>query len=383
MEFKLEQNVKVTVTHDISNHLVDLLQLTNYKKPMIVVDSFLLGSSIIQNFLKNMNEKGFSYYIYDKIVPDPPIELIDEGAELFAQNNCDAIIAIGGGSVIDAARGINIVRLFGGNIKDYVYDKDVPSLCPGLISVPTTSGTGSELSNALVVTDTKSQEKLAILADNAVSEYAVLDPRLVTTVPKNMTIITGLDVFSHAAEAYTSKLSSPVVDAICEKIMFLVVKYLPAAVNHPENLEARERMMVAAALGGWVLNNGGTHLGHSLAHVVGAKMGIPHGMAAAYALPATLSLTAEVDPKKIREIGNILNVTFPKNATRTDIGDLTAEGYKNFRDEILGLPAFEQQEITREQLLALKENVLNERFAANSPFDVTPKAVSFTLNQFG
>lgn len=383
MEFKLEQNVKVTVTHDISNHLVELLNLTNYSHPMIVVDSFLLGSSIIQDFLENMDEKGFSYYIYDKVVPDPPIELIDEGAELFSKNNCDAIIAIGGGSVIDAARGINIVRLFGGNIKDYVYDKLVPSLCPGLISVPTTSGTGSELSNALVVTDTKSQEKLAILADNAVSEYAVLDPRLVTTVPKNMTIITGLDVFSHAAEAYTSKLSSPVVDAICEKIMFLVVKYLPVAVNHPENLEARERMMVAAALGGWVLNNGGTHLGHSLAHVVGAKMGIPHGMAAAYALPATLSLTAEVDPKKIREIGNILNVTFPKNATRTDIGDLTAEGYKNFRDEILGLPAFEQQEITREQLLALKENVLNERFAANSPFDVTPKAVSFTLNQFG
>ncbi|MDN6294170.1 MAG: iron-containing alcohol dehydrogenase, partial [Alkalibacterium sp.] len=221
MEFKLEQNVKVTVTHDISNHLVELLNLTNYSHPMIVVDSFLLGSSIIQDFLENMNEKGFSYYIYDKIVPDPPIELIDEGAELFAQNNCDAIIAIGGGSVIDAARGINIVRLFGGNIKDYVYDKDVPSLCPGLISVPTTSGTGSELSNALVVTDTKSQEKLAILADNAVSEYAVLDPNLVTTVPKNMTIITGLDVFSHAAEAYTSKLSSPVVDAICEKIMFL------------------------------------------------------------------------------------------------------------------------------------------------------------------
>ncbi|MGO1919459.1 MAG: iron-containing alcohol dehydrogenase, partial [Alkalibacterium gilvum] len=246
-----------------------------------------------------------------------------------------------------------------------------------------TSGTGSELSNALVVTDTKSQEKLAILADNAVSEYAVLDPNLVTTVPKNMTIITGLDVFSHAAEAYTSKLSSPVVDAICEKIMFLVVKYLPTAVNHPEDLEARERMMVAAALGGWVLNNGGTHLGHSLAHVVGAKMGIPHGMAAAYALPATLSLTAEVEPKKVREIGNILNVTFPENATHTEIGDHTAEGYKHFRDEILGLPAFEQQEITREQLLALKENVLNERFAANSPFDVTPKAVSFTLNQFG
>ncbi len=215
------------------------------------------------------------------------------------------------------------------------------------------------------------------------SEYAVLDPNLVTTLPKNMTIITGLDIFSHAAEAYTSKLSSPIIDAICEKVMYLVVKYLPIAVKNPEDLEARERMMVASALGGWVLNNGGTHLGHSLAHVVGAKMDIPHGMACAYALPATLAFTAKVEPKKVREIGNILNVTFPDKATNEEIGTYVANGYKELRDNILGLPSFEQQGIERVELQKLRDEVVNERFAINSPFEVTADLVATALIKFG
>lgn len=383
MSFKLEQKVKVAVTYDISKKLLEILNISNYSKPMIVVDSFLVNSPSIQETFKNFTENGIEYYIYDKIIPDPPIDLINNGAKLFLDNGCDSIIAIGGGSVIDSARGINIVRLFGGNIKEYVYDKDVPSQCPGLISVPTTSGTGSELSNALVITDTEAQEKLAVLSDNAVSEYAVLDPNLVRTVPKNMTIMTGLDVFSHAAEAYTSKLSSPIIDSICEKIMFLVVKYLPQAVNNPDDLEARERMMVASALGGWVLNNGGTHFGHSLAHVIGAKMHLPHGMACAYALPVTLVYTAKVEPKKVREIGNILNVNFPTNATNTEIGNYVADAYKVFRDEILGLPSFEQQNIDRKELQKLRNEVVNERFAANSPFEVTADLVAEALIKFG
>ena len=383
MSFNLEQKVKVAVTHDICSKLVEILKISNYSKPMVVVDSFLLTSPIIQKVFKEFLEHGFDYYIYDKIVPNPSIEIIDQGGHLFLENKCDSIIAIGGGSVIDAARGINIVRLFGGSIKEYVYDKKVPSLCPGLISVPTTSGTGSELSNALVITDRQTQEKLAVLSDNAVSEYAVLDPNLVTTLPKNMTIITGLDIFSHAAEAYTSKLSSPIIDAICEKVMYLVVKYLPIAVKNPEDLEARERMMVASALGGWVLNNGGTHLGHSLAHVVGAKMDIPHGMACAYALPATLAFTAKVEPKKVREIGNILNVTFPDKATNEEIGTYVANGYKELRDNILGLPSFEQQGIERVELQKLRDEVVNERFAINSPFEVTADLVATALIKFG
>lgn len=383
MDFKLEQKVKVLVTYNIKKNLVDILNSSNYSKPMIVIDSFLLNSPIIKETLTELTDQGIEYYLYDKVVPDPPMELIDTGAQLFSESNCDSIIAIGGGSVIDAARGINIVRLNGGKIKEYVLDKKITTRCPGLISIPTTSGTGSELSNALVITDTETHEKLAVLADEAVSEYALLNPNLTLTVPKKMTIITGLDVFSHAAEAYTSNLSSPIIDAICEKIMFLVVKYLPRAVNNPNDLEARERMMIASALGGWVLNNGGTHFGHSLAHVVGAKLNMPHGMACAYSLPITLELTAKVKPNKIREIGHILSLDFPNNITDAEIGSVVAKEYKNFRDQILELPSFDTLNISRSSLQELNEYVLNERFASNSPFELTPEVVANALIMFG
>ena len=383
MEYKLVQQVKVVTTHHFADTIQEILKEENYQKPLIVIDNFLLGQATIQNMLDRLDKEDVDYTIYDRIVPDPPIELIDSGADFFKENQCDSILAIGGGSVIDAARAINIVRYHGGSARDYVFDKQVPSFCPGLISCPTTSGTGSELSNAAVITDTETEEKLAILADNAVSEYAVLCPELVVSLPVGQTIITGLDVFSHAAEAYTSTLSSPVVDAICEKIMFLVVKYLPKAVRNGQDLEARERMLIAAALGGWVINNGGKHLGHSQAHIVGAKLHIPHGMACGYALPGTLLFTAQVEPKKVREIGNILGCEFPADVTDMEIGEITAQAYKEFRDEQLGLPAFDAQGISRDQLLDLVDEVVNERFASNAPMEVTPELVTQLLERFG
>lgn len=383
MEYKLEQRANVLVTYNLAGALIETLKVSHWKKPMIVIDNFLLTSDTIKHVLKTMEHENIAYFIYDKVIPEPPMELIDQGSQLFQEVACDCIIAIGGGSVIDASRGINIVRTNGGKIKDYIQDRTIATRCHGLIAVPTTSGTGSELSNALVVTDVKNQQKLAVLSDEAVSEYVILDPNLAKSMPKGLTIQTGLDVFSHAAEAYTSTLCSPVVDAICEKVMFLVVKYLPKAVQDGNDVEARERMMVAAALGGWVINNGGTHLGHSIGHIVGAKYHLPHGMACAYALPGVLHETAKVKPKKIREIGNILALNLPNGLSNEEIGKQVAQGYQAFRDDVLGLKPFSEWEISKDALLDLSEDIVTERFASNTPFEVTKEIVMSIMKQYG
>ena len=214
VNYKFEQKAKVAVTEELDQALLETLQSNRWSAPMIVIDQFLLSSDIIKKVLDVLEHAGIGAVIYDKIIPEPPMELSDEGARIFAEKRCDCVVAVGGGSVIDAARGINIVRTCGGKIKDYIYDKQVSSRCYGLIAVPTTSGTGSELSNALVVTDVEKQEKLAVLADEAVSEYVILDPNLPKSMPLGLTIQTGLDVFSQAFEAYTSTLSTPEVYAI-------------------------------------------------------------------------------------------------------------------------------------------------------------------------
>lgn len=383
VDYKFEQKVKVAVTEDLSIALQETLEMNQWSKPLIVIDSFLLDTPIIKNLFNDFNDTGISYHVYDKVIPEPPMEIIDNGTEFFKENNCDCIIAIGGGSVIDSARGINIVRVNGGKISEYVMDKQVEKRCHGLIAIPTTSGTGSELSNALVVTDTKHNQKLAVLADEAVSEYVILDPHLTASMPKGLTVQTGLDVFAHAAEAYTSNLSSPVVDAICEKVMFLVMKYLPKAANDGNDLEARQRMMIAATLGGWVINNGGTHLGHSIGHIVGAQYHIPHGMACAYALPGVLLHTASVEPKKIREIGNILELKMDDNLTNEELGKVVAEGYIHLRDEVLGMRKFAEFNIEPEKIVNLYKDVQNERFAQNTPFELDDNTVKNILSYYG
>ncbi|MBY6837178.1 iron-containing alcohol dehydrogenase [Clostridium botulinum] len=371
MNFKLEQKVKVIVCHELANTILQILNMEKYKKPMVAIDSFLVNTPIIQGMFALLKENSLDYFVYDKIVSNPPTDIIDDGAKLFLKNNCDSIIGIGGGSAIDSARGINIVRTLGGNIRDYAFEKDIPEFCKGLIAVPTTFGTGSELSNALIVSEPKTHEKLSVLSNNAVSEYAVLVPELAITLPKSMTAATGLDAFSHAAEGYTSKLSSPITDAICEKIMYLIVQYLPKVIKNGDDIEARERIMVAAALGGWMLNNAGTHVGHSQAHIIGALYGIPHGMACAYALPGTLLYTAKANPKKVKEIGLILGAEYPANSTDLEIGEITAEKLKWFRDEVIGLDSFKKFNVSREELISNAEKVVEERFAGNSPMEIT------------
>lgn len=383
MDYKLVQKTKVLVTDDLPKTILGILKETQYKKPLIVMDSFLKEVTIVKKLQAKLTENNIQFSIYDKVVSDPPTIVVDEGAEFFKTQNCDSLIAIGGGSAIDVARGINIVRINGGKISEYVTASIKIKDCPGLIAVPTTSGTGSELSNALIVTDTETQTKLAVLADNAVSEFAVLNPELVMTLPKEMTVATGLDAFSHAAEGYTSTLASPVTDVICEKIMYLLVKYLPKVIEDGQDREARERVMVAATLGGWMLNNAGTHAGHSVAHVIGSKYHMPHGMACAYALPGVLQFIAPVRSKKVKEIGLILGAEYPADPTDTEIGRITANQYREFRDKVLGMKPFTDFNISGNELLTNIESVVNERFAGNTPKQIDQEGATMLLKKFG
>lgn len=382
MQYKLEQNVKVVVTRELADAILDILEARSYRKPLLLVSTFQLQHPSIQEMVHKMEETGRSYVLFDGIIPDPPAYTINDGAALFQEKGCDCLIAIGGGSAIDTARGINIVRKFGGKIEDYVSDRTVPEFCEGLIAVPTTSGTGSELSNALVVSDDETHAKLAVLSNNAVSEYAVLCPPLVTTLPAQMTAATGMDAFAHAAEAYTSALSSPITDAICEKVMYLIAKYLPKAVENGYDLEARERMMIASCLAGWMLNNAGTHLGHSQAHIVGAKYKIPHGAVCAYALPGTMLYTAEVNVKKVKEIGLILGAQYPDDPTDLEVGRITAQRIRWFRDEVLGMKPWSAYEVAKEELLACAPEVAAERFAGNAPMPVSEELCRRMLEEW-
>ena len=383
MKIRMQQPVKIIVEHNLNETVLELLKQDKLKKPFIVLDKFLLGVPAVKEMLSSLKDNGIEYKTYADIVPDPPAKVINDGAKEMKDFGADSVIAIGGGSSLDSAKGINIVASDGGKVEDYVKNESAIHDLKTLISIPTTAGTGSELSNALVVTDEATQEKNAILSDKMLSDYAVLIPELTVSLPKRQTIASGLDAFSHAAEGYLSTLSSPVADAIAEKIMFLGYNYLPDAVKDGNNLEMRQRVMVAACLAGWILNQSGTIVAHSEAQILGSKYHFVHGEAVAYALPAVLKLVAPVKPKKVKEIGKILGAKFSGNETPEEIAETTVKAYKHFRDEMVGLHSFSDYGISNEELEKNAEEIVNERFAGNTPVKLTKENVSELLKNFG
>ncbi|ETA74330.1 iron-containing alcohol dehydrogenase [Ligilactobacillus equi] len=383
MKIGMQQPVKIVVAHDLSDAIIELLRKEDLERPLIVIDKFLLEVPSVKKLLNTMEEKELEFLIYAKIIPDPPARIINEGAQKMQAFGADAVIAIGGGSSLDSAKGINIVASNGGQIEDYVQDEKLIKKTKVLISVPTTAGTGSELSNALVVTDEATNAKNAILSDKMISDYALLIPEMTISLPQRQTIASGLDAFSHAAEGYLSNLSSPVADAISEKIMFLLYNYLPGAVANGSQVELRERVMVAASLAGWILNQSGTIVAHSEAHILGSKYHFVHGEAVAYALPAVLKLVAPVKPQKVKEIGKILGASFNGQESTTEISEITIAAYKHFRDEMVGLHAFSDYGVSQAELVSHAEEIVQERFAGNTPVKLTKDNVTTLLEEFG
>lgn len=371
------QKVKIINGRGSLKQLGALLQEIGYRKAFLVFDQGMQKTGWIDKAVKSLEEAGIDYVKYDKVVPDPSAQIIDEGADICKAKECDCVIGLGGGSSIDTAKGINILRFNAGKILEY--QTKPMQLCTGLITIPTTSGTGSELSNGAIITDTKTNKKAPILCANNMSEYAILDPELTVAMPYNLTLMTGLDVFSHALEAYTTVAANPLTDLICEKLMETVVIYLPKALENPDDMEAREKMQCAASIGGWMLYSVGSHVGHSIAHVLGAHFHIAHGAACAYGVPAVLQMIAPAATKKVSYVGQLFGVHYTGLEDQNEVGKLAAEAYQNFVKD-LRLPTIETAHFSV-NLTDLAEEIVQEPFAAFTPVKVDQEHALMMLQE--
>lgn len=379
MNYAFEQTVKMIAGWDSITQLPALLADEGFQRPLIVCDQSVVQLGLLERIEKLLQQQNIPAAVFDKVQPDPPADIIDEGAAFCASHCCDCIIAVGGGSTIDTAKGINLLRFNYGKILDYTKEGAVSKPTSGLICIPTTAGTGSELSMGMIVTNTETSQKLAL---HAYGEFAIVDPALTATMPASLTVNTGLDVFSHAFEAYTSLASNPMADAVCEKVMAEVFEWLPVAKNEPDNQTARQRMAVASSLGGWMLSNGCAHIGHSMAHVLGAKFHLPHGLVCSYTLPVTIETVADVLPEKVRYTGRILGVDFPKNVSPQQIGRLTAQAYRAFRDRLYDGKTCSFP-IDESNIHTLAQEICKEAFAPLTPVKVDEALVVEMLKKIG
>lgn len=278
-----------TTIHFEGNSLSRLSSL-EYNKVFIIADPFTVSSGLIEAVTKHLDVSDIKYTIYSDVVPDPSIEKVVLGVTALVKDMAPCIIAVGGGSAIDLAK---CVKQFANQIH--------PEYTPHFIAVPTTSGTGSEVTSFAVITDRQKNVKHAIIDDFILPDEAILDVEMVKSVPASITADTGMDVMAHALEAYVSTKSDYFSDMYAEKATSLCKHYLVRSYKYPQTHEnkAREKMHVASCLAGIAFNAVSLGICHSIAHQLGAQFHIPHGRANGIVLPHVISFNAEIDEKTI------------------------------------------------------------------------------------
>ena len=288
------------------NELPDILKAENYQKVMIVTDPGLANSGLLERLEKILTSGEIQYAVFKEVQPDPTIEVVDTVRQLFLDNQCDAVIGIGGGSSIDTAKGVSAAVANPGDLGQFEGKNKLPNRGPDIIAIPTTAGTGSEVTHAMVLKDTKRKYKMGILSQNLHPKAAILDPQLLTTLPRGLAAITGMDALSHAIESYTSNQAQPITEALGLHAIRLIAKYLRPFVAQRTNLEAATQMMLASTIAGAAFIWGRVAAVHALSHPLGGRYKVPHGLANSILLPVVMEFNASSNQEKFKEIAILL-----------------------------------------------------------------------------
>ncbi len=338
LNFQFYERVKVLYGNGVVNQLGELAKLIGGTKGLIVCDPGVIATGMVEKVVQGLKNDYIESVVFDENEPNPLISASEKGYEVFKQTGCDFVIGLGGGSNIDCAKGVNILRFNPGPLIQYANFGKPFDVGSGLILIPTTAGTGSEMSDGAILSD-EDHIKFNFIADRAFAEYAVVDPELMVGMPPKLTAYTGLDALTHAVEGYTGTLTNDFVQFFAEKVIDTITEYLPRAVSDGTDIEARDKMAVAASVGGFLLLYGHTHAGHSIGQTIGGYFNIPHGMACAYAEPWVLEFNAPAVPELTKRIGIAFGAVFDGSESPEVIGAKTREAFIDFRDNRCKLPS--------------------------------------------
>ena len=334
------------------------------KKAMIVTDPVMMQLGNCEKVEQALKNQGISYSIYSEIVGEPTDEMIQAGLKQYQEEECDFLIALGGGSPIDSMKAIGSLVEQGGDISDYM-GKVINVKMPPMVAIPTTAGTGSEATQFTIITDTKKDIKMLLKGSVLIPTLAIIDPQFTITAPPKITAATGLDALCHAVEAYTSRKAQTLSDTFALSAVKRIFKYLPVAFHDGKNEEARVEMSVAALEAGIAFNNASVTLIHGMSRPIGALFHVAHGLSNAMLLKECLLFALPGAYERFAELGRAIGVA--------DKGDSDEKAAEKFLDAVIALtkeleiPTLEEFGIQKQAFMDVIEKMAFDAMESGSP----------------
>lgn len=323
--FTITQPTRIHFGQGIINSLATVVRDLGGSKPLVVMDPGLIKAGLDASITTPLMEAGVDFVLYDKVDPEPGLKLADQGAEIAKANTCDCVIGAGGGSAMDVAKAISILLTNSGKAVDYIGLGKITQ--PGVpkIMVPTSAGTGAEVTFTAVFINEETGSKAGMNGDPLYPEAAVLDPALTVSLPPHVTAATGIDAMTHALEAYTSVQAHKISEMYSLEAIDLITANIRDAYADGRNVEARSNMLLASLLGGKALATAGVGLVHAMAYPLGGMFGISHGLANAVLLPYVTEYNLIGNLKKHALLAELFGVDTEKMSLRDAAGELVEE----------------------------------------------------------
>ena len=356
--------------------LADVLKRINMNKALVVTDKGLIKVGTVKLVTDIMDEAGFPYEIFSEVKPNPTVTNVKQGIEAFKASGADCLVAIGGGSAMDTAKGIGIV-INNPEFSDIVSlegvaptkHKSVP-----IVALPTTAGTGAEVTINYVIIDEERQAKMVCVDPNDIPAVAIVDPELTYSLPKGLTAATGMDALTHAIEGYITKGAWVMSDMYELQAIKMIAEYLPTAVDEPTNPVGRENMALAQYIAAQAFSNVGLGLVHGMAHPMGSLHDIPHGVANALLLPTIMEFNMPECIEKFGVIARTMGVD-TTGMTAEEAAQAACDAVKDLAIRV-GIPQhLSELGIKEEHIPALAAQAITDVCTPGNPRDVTEEQI--------
>ncbi|MDP3892426.1 iron-containing alcohol dehydrogenase [Nocardioides sp.] len=336
------------------------------RRPLVVTDPGIIEAGWVDELTGHLREAGLDPVLWSRVTPNPRDHEIRAAYAQYAAWDCDVIIGIGGGSVADAAKGVAILSGNGGDILDYVGVDQITRPIPPLLMIPTTSGTGADVSQFCIVTDTERSVKVTILGRALVPDISITDPRLLVTMPEELNAATGLDALTHGIEAFVSLAHNPLADTHALSAVGLVCRNLRTTMTAPRETDARRKMAQASLQAGLAFSNAILGATHAMSHQVGGLLDAPHGVVNGVLLPHVVRYNARATPQRFVELASAAGLGV-EGMPGEEAAELLADHIRRLADDI-GVPrGLKELGVSEEDVPRLARTTLDDACLTTNP----------------